>query len=107
MISNQFPHFADHMLSPFQVFTKCPVLSFTYTVVNVPFLSSSIAAQSNMVMQPAPVTNPFGTLPAAPQMSIGRVGAAPSVQYGISNMPVRFFFSYFIFVDLNSYSLVL
>jgi len=41
-----------------------------------------------MVMQPAPITNPFGTLPAMPQMSIGRVGSTPSVQYGISSMPV-------------------
>ncbi|XP_072974682.1 nuclear pore complex protein NUP98A isoform X2 [Typha angustifolia] len=47
-----------------------------------------VASQSNMVMQPAPITNPFGTLPAMPQMSIGRVGSAPSVQYGISSMPV-------------------
>ncbi|RZS15570.1 hypothetical protein BHM03_00047427 [Ensete ventricosum] len=39
-------------------------------------------------MQPAPVTNPFGTLPAMPQMSIGRTGSAPSIQYGISSMPV-------------------
>ncbi|WOL15771.1 nuclear pore complex protein [Canna indica] len=45
-------------------------------------------SQSNMVMQPAPVTNPFGTLPAMPQMSIGRVGSTPSVQYGISSIPV-------------------
>ncbi|XP_008800301.2 nuclear pore complex protein NUP98A-like isoform X2 [Phoenix dactylifera] len=46
------------------------------------------AAQSAMVVQPAPVTNPFGTLPATPQMSIGHVGSAPSIQYGISTMPV-------------------
>lgn len=38
--------------------------------------------------QPVPATNPFGTLPAMPQMSIGRVGTAPSVQYGISSLPV-------------------
>uniref|UniRef100_A0A0D9XX78 Nucleoporin autopeptidase n=1 Tax=Leersia perrieri TaxID=77586 RepID=A0A0D9XX78_9ORYZ len=44
--------------------------------------------QSNMVMQPALVTNPFGTLPAMPQMSIGNGGSAPSVQYGISSLPV-------------------
>lgn len=44
--------------------------------------------QSAAVIQPAPVTNPFGTLPAMPQMSIGRGGTAPSVQYGISSMPV-------------------
>jgi nuclear pore complex protein Nup98-Nup96 len=40
-----------------------------------------------MVMQPAPVSNPFGTLPAMPQMSIGNGGSSPSVQYGIS-LPV-------------------
>ncbi|OAY64512.1 Nuclear pore complex protein NUP98A [Ananas comosus] len=48
----------------------------------------STASQSNMVMQPAPITNPFGTLPAMPQMSIGLAGSTPSVQYGISSMPV-------------------
>jgi hypothetical protein len=41
-----------------------------------------------MVMQPAPVSNPFGTLPAMPQMSIGNGGSSPSVQYGISSLPV-------------------
>ncbi|KAK2456227.1 Nucleoporin autopeptidase [Trifolium repens] len=46
--------------------------------------------QNSMVAQPAPInTNPFGTLPALPQMSIGRVGNTPSVQYGISSMPVQ------------------
>lgn len=45
--------------------------------------------QSSAAVQPAPVTNPFGTLPAMPQMSIGRAGTAPSVQYGISSMPVN------------------
>ncbi|KAF8689815.1 hypothetical protein HU200_041445 [Digitaria exilis] len=39
-------------------------------------------------MQPAPVSNPFGTLPAMPQMSIGNGGSSPSVQYGISSLPV-------------------
>ncbi|XP_077217735.1 nuclear pore complex protein NUP98A-like isoform X2 [Tasmannia lanceolata] len=48
----------------------------------------SVSSQNNMAMQPMPVTNPFGTLPAMPQMSIGRTGSAPSVQYGISSMPV-------------------
>ncbi|XP_052210740.1 nuclear pore complex protein NUP98A isoform X2 [Diospyros lotus] len=48
----------------------------------------SPATQSSMVAQPLPVTNPFGTLPTMPQMSIGRLGTAPSVQYGISSMPV-------------------
>jgi hypothetical protein len=46
--------------------------------------------QNSMVAQPAPInTNPFGTLHALPQMSIGRVGNTPSVQYGISSMPVN------------------
>ncbi|TYK01639.1 nuclear pore complex protein NUP98A-like [Cucumis melo var. makuwa] len=59
--------------------------------------TSSIFGQSNFgqspitqtpAVQPAPATNPFGTLPAMPQMSISRPGAAPSIQYGISSMPV-------------------
>lgn len=49
-----------------------------------------------MVMQPALVLNPFGTLPAMPQMSIGNGGSSPSVQYGISSLPVSFtIFEYF------------
>ncbi|XP_012086570.1 nuclear pore complex protein NUP98A isoform X2 [Jatropha curcas] len=44
--------------------------------------------QSSVALQPVTVANPFGTLPAMPQMSIGRAGTAPSVQYGISSMPV-------------------
>jgi len=43
---------------------------------------------SSMVMQPALVSNPFGMLPAMPQMSIGNGGSSPSVQYGISSLPV-------------------
>ncbi|KAL6986547.1 hypothetical protein U1Q18_019905 [Sarracenia purpurea var. burkii] len=46
------------------------------------------AAQSPAVAPPLSVTNPFGTLPAMPQMSIGRSGAAPSIQYGIASLPV-------------------
>ncbi|TVU41190.1 hypothetical protein EJB05_14689 [Eragrostis curvula] len=57
-----------------------------------PFTSSTnttqTPSQSNMVMQPAPVSHPYGTLPAMPQMSIGNVGSSPSVQYGISSLPV-------------------
>ncbi|KAG6491473.1 hypothetical protein ZIOFF_052824 [Zingiber officinale] len=48
----------------------------------------SAAGQSNVVTQPVPVANPFGMLPAMPHMSIGRVGSTPSIQYGISSMPV-------------------
>ena len=45
--------------------------------------------QNTMVAPVAPITNPFGTLPTLPQMSIGRVGTTPSVQYGISSMPAQ------------------
>ncbi|KAJ7532285.1 hypothetical protein O6H91_14G081000 [Diphasiastrum complanatum] len=38
---------------------------------------------------PISISNPFGALPAMPQMSIGRTaGTGPSVQYGISTLPV-------------------
>ncbi|PON93036.1 Peptidase S59, nucleoporin [Trema orientale] len=46
------------------------------------------ASQSSAVVHPVPTSNPFGTLPALPQMSIGHGGTSPSVQYGISSMPV-------------------
>ncbi|XP_047315699.1 nuclear pore complex protein NUP98A-like [Impatiens glandulifera] len=46
-----------------------------------------LATQTPAAVQSAPVANPFGTLPAMPQMSIGRNGNAPSVQYGISSLP--------------------
>lgn len=46
------------------------------------------ANQTPTLAQPQSITNPFGTLPAMPQMSIGRVGTAPSIQYGISSLPV-------------------
>ncbi|XP_010240839.1 PREDICTED: nuclear pore complex protein NUP98A-like isoform X2 [Nelumbo nucifera] len=48
----------------------------------------SSATQSTAAVQPAPVSNPFGTLPAMPQVSIGCSGSAPSIQYGISSIPV-------------------
>ncbi|CAK9866010.1 unnamed protein product [Sphagnum jensenii] len=52
--------------------------------------SAGLAQSTNMMSAtPVPVTNPFGTLPAMPQMLIGRsAGSGPSVQYGISSMPV-------------------
>ncbi|KAH0921193.1 hypothetical protein HID58_021211 [Brassica napus] len=46
------------------------------------------APPSSVVLQPVPVTNPFGTLPAMPQISINQSGTSPSIQYGISSMPV-------------------
>nr|XP_043628529.1 nuclear pore complex protein NUP98A [Erigeron canadensis]XP_043628537.1 nuclear pore complex protein NUP98A [Erigeron canadensis]XP_043628546.1 nuclear pore complex protein NUP98A [Erigeron canadensis] len=60
--------------------------------------TSSIFGQNNFgqlssnqvpaLAQQQSITNPFGTLPAMPQMSIGGVGNAPSIQYGISSLPV-------------------
>ncbi|XP_057773616.1 nuclear pore complex protein NUP98A [Salvia miltiorrhiza] len=44
--------------------------------------------QGTVAAQAAPMTNPFGTLPTMPQVSIGRTGTSPSVQYGISSLPV-------------------
>ncbi|XP_062201968.1 nuclear pore complex protein NUP98A-like isoform X2 [Phragmites australis] len=55
---------------------------------NQALIGQPTPSQSNMVMQPAPVSHPFGTLPAMPQMSIGNAGSSPSVQYGISSLPV-------------------
>ncbi|VVA94118.1 unnamed protein product [Arabis nemorensis] len=49
------------------------------------------ALANSAVMQPVPVTNPYGTLPALPQISIAQGGNSPSIQYGISSMPVPFF----------------
>ncbi|KAK1390860.1 Peptidase S59 domain-containing protein [Heracleum sosnowskyi] len=48
----------------------------------------SSVAQNTAVVQQAPVLNPFGTLPAMPLMSVGRAGTSPSIQYGISSLPV-------------------
>ncbi|XWS50210.1 hypothetical protein CRYUN_Cryun12cG0069400 [Craigia yunnanensis] len=41
------------------------------------------ATQSATAVQPVTITNPYGTLPAMPQMSIGGAETALSVQYGI------------------------
>ncbi|KAK6923288.1 Nuclear pore complex protein Nup98-Nup96-like, autopeptidase S59 domain, partial [Dillenia turbinata] len=59
--------------------------SFSSTFGPIGPLSST---PTNAVSQSVPVTNPFGTLPAMPHMSIGRTGTAPSIQYGISSLPV-------------------
>lgn len=73
-------------------------LGQTQTAGTSGFGTQNIYGQSNLgnlsanltpaVMQPVPVTNPFGTLPAMPQVSIGRTGTSSSIQYGISSMPV-------------------
>ncbi|KAI3837185.1 hypothetical protein MKW92_028699 [Papaver armeniacum] len=46
-------------------------------------LGNTVATQPSVVAM-----NPFGTLPAMPQISIGHTRAAPSIQYGIFKMPV-------------------
>lgn len=51
-------------------------------------LGQMSANQTTPVAQPVAVTNPFGTLPAMPHMSIGNTRTSPSIQYGISSMPV-------------------
>ncbi|CAN6235436.1 unnamed protein product [Urochloa humidicola] len=66
--------------------STCGFLSFSNTA-NQALIGQQTPSQSNMVMQPAPVSNPFGTLPAMPHMSIGN-GGSSSVQYGISSLPV-------------------
>ncbi|KAK4758585.1 hypothetical protein SAY87_019886 [Trapa incisa] len=52
-------------------------------------ISQPSANLSTAALQVAPIpTNPFGTLPAMPQISIGQAGTGPSIQYGISSIPV-------------------
>ncbi|CAL5399194.1 unnamed protein product [Camellia sinensis] len=50
--------------------------------------SQPSATQSSLALQPAPNVSPFGALPAMPPLSIGHPGSIPSIQYGISSMPV-------------------
>ncbi|CAL5340993.1 unnamed protein product [Camellia sinensis] len=50
--------------------------------------SQPSATQSSVALQPAPNVSPFGALPAMPPLSIGHPGSIPSIQYGISSMPV-------------------
>ncbi|XP_024531189.1 nuclear pore complex protein NUP96 [Selaginella moellendorffii] len=60
---------------------------FQSTPSLTPFAPPTIS--TTMAPMPAPVSAPFGTLPAMPQMSIGRAaGSNPTVQYGISSIPV-------------------
>ncbi|PPR95463.1 hypothetical protein GOBAR_AA25220 [Gossypium barbadense] len=84
--------------SPFQPAQTSGAFSFSNFGQSQPGGGSSIFGQSNIglssttqsaaVAHPSTITNSYGTLPAMPQISIGRTGAAPSVQYGISSMPV-------------------
>ncbi|GMI76538.1 DRACULA2 [Hibiscus trionum] len=84
--------------SPFQPTQSAGAFSFSNLGQTQSGGGSSIFGQSNIglpsvtqnaaAVQPVTINNPYGTLPAIPQMSIGRAGTAPSVQYGISSMPV-------------------
>lgn len=49
---------------------------------------SSGANQTNLVMQPALIANPFGTLPVMPQMSFASTVSEAPRQTGISSIPV-------------------
>ncbi|KAI3850045.1 hypothetical protein MKX03_024920 [Papaver bracteatum] len=71
------------------VFNSIPPNSFGPFGQNA-FPQMSTGNQSDpAATQPSVVAmNPFGTLPAMPQISIGHTRAAPSIQYGISKMPV-------------------
>ncbi|KAI3837184.1 hypothetical protein MKW92_028698 [Papaver armeniacum] len=74
-----------------------PAFTFPYNFQQQqPAVSTGFGVQSsgfnnvpNSFSQPSVVAmNPFGTLPAMPQISIGHTRAAPSIQSGISKMPV-------------------
>ena len=67
---------------------QCSVTHLFHDTLKNAFLFNRFTTQNAVAVQPVPITNPFGTLPAMPQMSIGRAGTTPSVQYGISSMPV-------------------
>ncbi|KAI3977593.1 hypothetical protein MKX01_000506 [Papaver californicum] len=68
----------------FNISTGIGVTSSVFNSVPISFNSANTAAT-----QPAVVaTNPFGTLPTMPQISMGHTRFAPSIQYGISKMPV-------------------
>jgi hypothetical protein len=67
---------------------QCSVTHLFYDTLKNAFLFNRFTTQNAVAVQPVPITNPFGTLPAMPQVSFGRAGTTPSVQYGISSMPV-------------------
>ncbi|KAL5981739.1 hypothetical protein ACLOJK_015802 [Asimina triloba] len=60
----------------------------TSNVSGLAYFGQPVANQNNVGVQLLPVTNPFGTLPAMPQLFIGRGVSSPSVQYGIASMHV-------------------
>ncbi|KAL3697517.1 hypothetical protein R1sor_011593 [Riccia sorocarpa] len=82
--SFSFPTFQASQPGGNSMFSGSTGLAFGQTNYAQPQPTNNV-----MMAMPQPVTNPFGTLPAMPQMSIGRsAGSGPSVQYGISSLPV-------------------
>ncbi|BBN00670.1 nuclear pore complex protein Nup98-Nup96 [Marchantia polymorpha subsp. ruderalis] len=82
--SFSFPSFQASQPGGSSIFNGSSGLAFGQNAFAQPQPANNV-----MMAMPQPVTNPFGTLPAMPQMSIGRsAGSGPSVQYGISSMPV-------------------
>lgn len=71
--------------------SSCDVLFISFSC-NIKFMISSYDRSANLsstALQVASLsTNPFGTLPAMPQISFGQAGTGPSIQYGISSIPV-------------------
>lgn len=83
------------LISPFRYFINPVVLLYFGSCIPgasfISFCFDRPASGNSAVMQPTLVTNPFGTLPALPQISISQGGNSPSIQYGISSMPVSLF----------------
>ena len=69
---NQLFYFGERMTSLFQ---------FLFLFFNNAHLLHVCPQSFTIVQQPVPTTNPFGLLPAMPQMSIGQGGIASSIQY--------------------------
>nr|VDD07959.1 unnamed protein product [Brassica rapa] len=77
----------------FNNFGQTPAANATGTAGGMGFFGQGNFGQtpappSSVVLQPVAVTNPFGTLPAMPQISINQSGNSASIQYGISSLPV-------------------
>ncbi|XP_047968287.1 nuclear pore complex protein NUP98A-like isoform X2 [Salvia hispanica] len=80
--SFNFSNFGQSQAAAPSGFTGTPGMFSNTAFGQAPGTQTAVAAQA------APITNPFGTLPTMPQVSIGRAGISPSVQYGISSLPV-------------------
>ncbi|KQJ89587.2 hypothetical protein BRADI_4g26840v3 [Brachypodium distachyon] len=97
LFSNTSPPFATSTFqqpapvqttSSFSFQTQPGAFSGVSNMMNLAPFGQQTTSQPNMVMQPTMVPSPFGTLPVMPRMSIGNGGSSPSIQYGISSLPV-------------------